>query len=174
MSADEGELLAVEGAHVNGQPQPGSFEARMQERRVQREQRTTELFEPPGFEDIFRVEMQVVGFKPLSEIALRHQRQRDDGMRALAIAAEQIMLATVGFHMVRDDGTTAEAEGDPTWLDMARAYDPNLGPDTRERVAVIRLLEGPGVLALNNDWFEWNTRGNQQVDKELAADFSTT
>jgi hypothetical protein len=169
------DFAGVEAApYHNGQPLPGSFEARMQERRVQREQRTTELFDVPGFEDIFRVEMQVVGFKPMSDIALRHQRNRDDGMRALAIAAEQVMAATVAFHLIRDDGTTAPAEGDPSWVDMARAYDPTLDAMVRPRVALIRLLEGPGVLALNNEWFEWNTRGNQQVDKELAADFSTT
>jgi hypothetical protein len=164
----------LEAVHHNGKPLPGSFEARMQERRVQREQRTTELFDVPGFEDLFRVEMQVVGFKPQADIALRYQRQRDDGMRLLAIAAETVCEATVGFHMVRDDGTTVEADGDPGWVDMARAYDPTLAVDTIERVALIRLLEGQGVLALNAQWSEWNMRGNQQVEKDLSADFPTT
>jgi hypothetical protein len=152
-----------------------SFDARMQQRRVQREQRTTETFDVPGFEDLFRVEMQVVGYKRLSEIALSHQRQRDDGLRALYIAADQVLTATVAFHKLRDDGSgeTDEAEG-ATWLAMAHAFDPTLGPSTRPRVALIRLLEGAGVLALNNDWFEWNTRGNGQVDKELGLDFSVT
>jgi hypothetical protein len=169
-----GEDFGLAAVQSNGLPLPGSFEARMQERRVQREQRTTELFDVPGFEDIFRVEMQVVGFKPQADIALRYQRQRDDGMRLLTIAAETVCAATVGFHMIVEDGTTAEAEGDPTWVDMARAYDPTLGADTVERVALIRLLEGQGVLALNAVWSEWNMRGNERVDKELAADFSTT
>lgn len=157
----------------NGQPLPGSFEARMQDRRVQREQRTTELFTPPGFEDLFRVELQVVGFRRQSDIQLQHQRVAHEGMRALAIAAETLVAATVGFHLVREDGSTVDA-GKASWLEMAQAYDPTLGTDTIERVAVIRLLEGSSALALYGQWNEWNLRGNQAVEKELAADFPET
>jgi hypothetical protein len=167
------EEVGLEAVTRNGQPLPGSFEARMQERRVQREQRTTELFEPPGFEDMFRVEMQVVGYRRLSAIAFRHQRGRDDGMRLLAIAAETIAEATVGFHLVLGDGTTVATEK-TDWLEIAQAYDPTLGPDTIERVAMIRLLEGQGVTTLMAAWSEWNLRGNQEVDQELAADFPAT
>ena len=38
-----GEDFGLAAVQSNGLPLPGSFEARMQERRVQREQRTTEL-----------------------------------------------------------------------------------------------------------------------------------
>ena len=153
---------------------PGSFDARMQERRVQREQRTTQIFDVPGFEDLFQVEMQVVGYKRMADIALKHQRQRDESLQALYIAADQVLAATVGFHKVRDDGRGIEEAEGATWLTLAHAFDPQLGPDTRPRVAVIRLLDGPGVLALNNDWYAWNTRGNGTVDRELGLDFLTT
>jgi hypothetical protein len=152
---------------------PGSLEARMQEKRRDRESRSTELFEPPGFEDVFRVEMQVLGYRVLSAIALSEQRVRDEGMRALYIAAEQVLEATVGFKMVMPNGNLAEAEG-VTWMDLARKMYPELGPETRPRTALIRLLDGAGVLALNNDWFTWNTVGNEKVDRDLALDFQTT
>jgi hypothetical protein len=51
---------------------------------------------------------------------------------------------------------------------------PELDENTRPRVALIRLLEGPGVLELNNDWYAWNTRGNVDVERELSLDFSGT
>jgi hypothetical protein len=162
-------------ASVNGQgePIPGSFEARMQERRRQREERTTEMFGPPGFEDLFRVEMQVVGYKRMADIALRHQRQRDDGLRSLYIAADQVLTATVAFHLVKDDGTLDEIEH-ASWVAIAQRMYPELDENTRPRVALIRLLEGPGVLELNNDWYAWNTRGNVDVERELSLDFSGT
>ena len=88
----EEETVGVTDVDVAGNgAAPGSFEARMQERRRQREQRSTELFTPPGFEDLFRVELRVVGYRRLADISLRHQRQADEGMQALYIAADQLL-----------------------------------------------------------------------------------
>jgi hypothetical protein len=149
----------------------GSFEERMQAVRRQRELRTTELFDVPGFEGIFRVEMRVLGVKRMNDIAFAHTRQRNDSLRALYIQADQLLAATVGFRMVQDDGSEAEAEG-MSWLDAARAYDPALDATIRPRAALIRLLDdGKGVGELHGDWYQWNTRGNEQVDGELAEDF---
>lgn len=147
-----------------------SFEDRMRARRVQREQRTTETFDVPGFEDLFRVEMQAIGYKRLADLALHHQRVRDEALRSLYIAADQVLAATVGFHRVKDDGGFTDATGD-TWLTLARTFDDTIDGTVRPRAALIRLLEGQAVLALNNDWYEWNTRGNQEVDRDLSADF---
>ena len=163
----------VDVARNGHDPLAGSFEARIRARRTEREQRTTELFEPPGFEDLFRVEMQVLGYRHLADIALKHQRQRDDAMRALYLAADQVLAATVAFHLVKDDGSL-DVIDDASWLELARRMYPELDATTRPRVAIIRLLEAAGVLALNNDWFDWNTHGNAQVDRELSGDFSGT
>jgi hypothetical protein len=152
---------------------PGSFEARMQERRKQREQRTTEVFDVPGFEDLFKVEMKVLGYKRLAGIAEPHTRVRDDSMRALYIAADQILASTVAFHRIMEDGSLQEAEG-ATWFDMAHAFDPTIDGTVKPRAALIRLLDGQGVLELSNDWYTWNGRGNAQVDKDLGADFQVT
>jgi hypothetical protein len=149
----------------------GSFEQRMQEVRRQREQRTTELFDVPGFEGIFRVEMRVLGAKRMSDIAFAHARQRDDSLRVLYVQADQVLAATVGFHKVGEDGALEEADG-MTWLDAARAYDPNLDATIRPRVALIRLLDdGKGLGELHGDWYTWNTRGNESVNQELTEDF---
>jgi hypothetical protein len=152
---------------------PGSLAARLQERRVEREQRTTQLFDTPGFEDMFRVEMQVVGFKRLADLVLAHQRQRDEALRALYSAADQVLAATVAFHVVRDDGSTELGES-LTWNTLACAFDPTLTADTRPRVSLIRLLDATGVMELFSDWNEWNSHGNGTVDKGLSADFPVT
>jgi len=65
----------------------GSFEQRMQAVRREREQRTTELFEVPGFESLFKVEMQVLGVRRMNDIAFQHARQRNDSLRMLYIQA---------------------------------------------------------------------------------------
>lgn len=175
MSDDEVAGGVDVAARSNGRSDPlaGSFEARIQQRRQERESRTTEFFEPPGFEDMFRVEMQVLGYRHLADLALKHQRTRDEAMRALYLAAEQVLAATVAFHLVQDDGSLDLIE-DASWLAIARKMYPEMDGMTRPRVAIIRLLDATGVLALNNAWFEWNTNGNSQVDRELSADFPVT
>jgi len=157
---------------VDGLSNDGAFESRLQERRKQREQRKTEQFDPPGFEDLFKVEMQVVGYKRLADIALRHQRVRDDANRNLYIAADQLLAATVGFYKVEGE-RLVEAEN-MTWMSLAQAFDPNLDAMVKPRQAMIRLLEGAGVVELHGDWYTWNTRGNAQVERELETDFQTT
>jgi hypothetical protein len=167
----------VEAPSLEAQDQAarnGSFEQRMQAVRRQREQRTTELFEVPGFEHLFKVEMQVLGVKRMNDVAFAHTRQRDDSLRALYIQADQVLAATVAFHKIADDGQLAEADG-MTWLDAAKAYDPNLNATVRPRVALIRLLDdGKGLGELHGAWYAWNTRGNEEVDRELTADFRGT
>jgi len=152
----------------------GAFEERMQEVRRQREQRTTELFDVPGFESIVKVEMQVLGYKRATDLALKHVRQRDDSLRTLYTAADQILAATVGFYKVQPNGEPEYAEG-LDWMGLAQAYDPTLDGSVPERAALIRLLDdGKGVGELHGDWYQWNTRGNASVEKELAADFPET
>ena len=173
--SDEELGLAAEAVYHNGQPLPGSFEARMQERRVRREQRTTELFDVPGFQDLFRVEMQVA------------RLQADERHRATPPASPRRRHARCWRSPPRPSSTRPSAftwsattapprrpRATPPGSTWPAPDDPTLGLDTHERVAIIRLLEGQGVLGLNDAWSEWNTHGNEEVDKELAADFSTT
>jgi hypothetical protein len=145
----------------------------MQERRREREQRTTSLFDPPGFEGVFKVELQVLSYKTLADIVMAHQRQHDESLRNLYINADIVLAATVAFHRELDDGTVEEID-DADWLALARLAYPELPDSTRERVALIRLLEGQAIATLANDWNEWNTHGNAQVDGELRRDLSVT
>jgi hypothetical protein len=149
----------------------GAFEARMQEVRRQREQRTTEVFEVPGFESIIKVELRVLGYKKTTDVAIQHVRQRDDSLRALYTAADQLLAATVAFHKIQADGSLEAAEG-LSWLQLAQAYDPSINATVRPRTALIRLLDdGKGVNELHGAWYSWNTRGNEKVDGELEQDF---
>ena len=149
----------------------GAFEQRMQDVRRQREQRTTETFDVPGFEGIVKVELQVLGYRRMTDLAMGHVRQRDDSLRALYTAADQLLAATVAFHKVQPDGSLEPADG-MTWVMLAQAYDPALNVTIRPRAALIRLLDdGKGVTELHGEWYGWNTRGNEKVDGELTEDF---
>ena len=159
------------GLEVAGPGRDGAFEQRMQDVRRQREQRTAEMFDVPGFEGIVKVELQVLGYRKMTDIGMGHVRQRDDALRALYTAADQLLAATVGFHKVQPDGTLEPAEG-MTWTMLAQAYDPALNATVRPRAALIRVLDdGKGVTELHGEWYGWNTRGNERVDGELTEDF---
>jgi len=138
----------------------------MQEKRKERESRTTAVFEPPGYEDVFRVEMQVIGYSELSEMALAHERQRHVPTRNLYVAA------VLEHAPEADGGSQNDVGGD--WVSIARLQYPELPVDSRARVALIRLLEGQGVTTLANDWNEWNTHGNGAIEQEVRRDFSQT
>ena len=107
----------------------------------------------------------MLGYRQLADLSLKHQRQRDDAMRSLYLAADQVLTATVAFHLVKDDGSL-DVIDDASWSAIARKMYPELDRTTRPRVALIRLLDAPGVLALNNEWYDWNTH-QHTVDREL-------
>lgn len=152
-------------------PVAGSLEARVAERRKQLEQRTTELFDVPGFEDVFQVELQMVGWKRLRQIAAQHERVHEESQKELRTAADQLLAATVGFHAIVDeDGNTQSAEG-VSWKGLAQAYDSKLDETTRGRVALLRLLGETQTVFLWNDWQTWMKTGSGKVERELEKDF---
>lgn len=148
----------------------GSLEDRIARRREQLSRQTTELFDVPGFEGIFKAELRAVGWKKLNTTANAHQRVHDDSEQKARIAADQIIAATVAIHSVVDDeGNTRVAEGF-TWRDAARAADKKIGPEIKMRPALIHLLGATRVVFLHAEWGEWLRSGNKQVDEELQRD----
>jgi hypothetical protein len=151
-----------------------ALEARLQARRRERESRTTEMFEVPGHEDIFKVEMQVLGFRRTTDIELAQVRVKRDADRVLYTCADQVLAATVGFWLIEPDGSLAKADG-IGWVDIARAEFPEMDATVRPRTALIRLLnDGNGVKLLHAEWNAWNQGGNVEVDEALVGDFPVT
>ncbi len=149
----------------------GSLEERVAARRRQLEERTTELFDLPGFEGICQVEMRVVGAKRQLAIMNEHQRIHDESKKVVRVACDLILAATVQFHSIVDDeGTTKLAEG-VSWKSMAQAYDKTLDNTVRGRQALVRLLTENGVLDLLADWREWMRTRGVKVAEELKTDF---
>jgi hypothetical protein len=157
-------------------PRPGSLEERVAERRMALESRTTDKFDVPGFEGIFKVELQVVGGKRQYAISQRHEHVHDEYQRGLRTAADCVLVATVGFHsIVNDDGDTEPADN-CSWKRLAQASDPTLSDMTLaqkggSRVAILRLLGEENVLNLAGEWKKWMRTRGVEVDRSLE-DFS--
>lgn len=152
-------------------PAPGSLEARVAARRRELESRTSDKFDVPGFEGVFQVELQVVGGKRQFALGQKAERIHDDYQRALRIAADCLLAATVGFHSVDVEGETQPAE-DCTWKKLAKAFDPNLDVDAMPaRVSLIRLIGEEGVFDLADSWKKWMRTRGVEVEKALE-DFS--
>lgn len=152
-------------------PTPGSLEQRVAERREKLEQKTTELFDVPGYEGVFQVELRLLGGKRQFGIVEALERVHDDYRKALSAATDMILASTVGIHAIVDDeGTTALAEG-MTWLRLAQAADKKLGPEVKSRAALIRLLGENGVLDLAGEWRMWMRNRGTKVDRDLERDF---
>jgi hypothetical protein len=152
-------------------PVPGSLEARVAERREKLEQQTTELFDVPGFEDIFQVELRVVGGKRQHAILTEHERVHDEYQKLIRSGADMLLAATVAFHAVVDaEGNTQPAEG-ATWKALARAAHPDLPDTVKGRVALLRLLGENGVFDLVAAWRTWMKTRGQKINRELEKDF---
>jgi hypothetical protein len=152
-------------------PTPGSLEERVGKRREQLEKKTTEMFDVPGYEGVFQVELRLLGGKRQFAIVEALERVHDDYQKAIRAAAEMILASTVAIHEVVDDeGNTQVAEG-VTWLRLAKAADQKLGPEIQPRVALIRMISENGVLELAGEWRLWMKNRGVKVEKALARDF---
>lgn len=151
--------------------QPGSLEDRVGKRRETLEKRTTELFDVPGYQGVFQVEMRILGGKRRYAISEEHERVADEYQKGLRTAADSILKATVAIHSVLDEeGNTAVAEG-VSWIRLARAANKNLGDDVKARPALIGMIGENGVIQLAEDWMKWMRTRGVKVEKDLEKDF---
>lgn len=151
-------------------PTAGSLEERVAQRREKLERKTTEMFDVPGYEGVFQVELRLLGGKRQYAIVDALERVHDDYQKAIRAACDMLLAATVQFHAVVDEeGGTQPAEG-ATWLRLAQAADRNLGPDTQPRVALIRMLGENGVIELAGEWRMWMKNRGAKLEKDLEQD----
>lgn len=152
---------------------PGSLEARVAERRRKLEQVTTELFDVPGFEGVFKVELQMLGGKRQFAIFKASEHVHDEYRQSVNIACDTILAATVAFHAVvnEESGETALAE-DVTWRKLAMVYDKTLEEATLlkrggGRIALSRLVSEADVIELVGEWKKWMQTRGQKVERDL-------
>jgi len=170
------EILLDDGPAVDT-PAPllNSLEHRVAERRRKLEAETTHKFDVPGYEGIFRVELQLVGGKRQHQVVKKHEVVRNEYQQTLRVAAELLLSATVAFYAVSGDDEDTLAEG-CTWKRLAKAANAHLDDSVLEapggnRVALISLIGEDGVFNLAGQWRQWmNTRG-AEVESALE-DFS--
>lgn len=147
---------------------PGSLEDRVAQRHKKVAAATTETFDVPNYEGIFKVELQYIGGKRQHAIAKSHEHVRDEYQQTVRVASDLILAATVGFYsVVNDDGDTKPAEG-CTWKRLAAAVDPTLSVDTvKGRVSIIRVLTEDGVIVLAGRYRQWMNNRGEKVDAEV-------
>ncbi len=160
-----------EAVPISGGPRPGSLEDRIAKRRAALEGNTTELFDVPNFQGVFKVELRVLGGKQQYRAIEKHARVQNEYQQNLRSATDLILAATVGIHAVidPDEDTTQLAEGF-TWLDAAKALDKNLDATTPPKAALVRVLGEAGVISLFGEWERWTTQRGAKVDEELVRD----
>lgn len=177
---DEGDdARAVEDPSLS-LPRSGSLEARVALRRQTLEERYTEQFDVPGFEDLFRVELAPLSFKQLSKIAEKHQRVMNDEQRNLRTGADQLIAATRGFYAIVNDEGDVEVDESASWQSLYIGYLKAIGTpitdqvrmNTSPRAALIGLLGPTATMILAGQFFQWATSGKAaaEVESELARD----
>jgi len=157
-------------AEQNGTARVGSLAARIAARRDELEKREDDLIDVPGFEDIFRLQVQPVGSKTQQRIIERHERVHDRALRNQYVNADILIAATVGFHEVLADGSTRHAEG-VTWKDIAQARRPELGPELTHRQALLAVIPDHLLNLFATDYMDWLRGTGVSVNNDLERDF---
>lgn len=143
---------------------------RMRRRARQLEQRYTEVFPLPRFEDILGVELRAMGYEAMRKIGQRHQRVRNEALQELYIAADTVIAATESFFEFagneRQSITTS-------WQRLAVDVKEVAG-DVTPRQAIIALLGDTNVVFLFNDYQEWLRATRPDFEEEMSADFPET
>jgi hypothetical protein len=153
----------------------GSLGSRMQQRAAEIEQATSERFPVPGWESILEVELALVSWERLRRVVTKYERlNRQPAMQELYTAADQILLATLNFYEVPEQGGPPKLREDHDWVSLARATGKPLPDDLTPRMAVIHLCSDVGTLALLRDWGEWMQTRRGEVDKEVQDYFART
>lgn len=157
---------------ANGTREMGSLASRMEHRAQEIESAVTEIFPIPMWEDILAVELSLVGWERLRKMVAKHNRQRNEAIRELYVAADQLLAATVAFYEVGEDNAQTPVE--QTWITLARATGKPLSDDLTPRQAVIALMGDTNVLVLWKEWQDWQSSRRGETDEEVAKDFGTT
>jgi hypothetical protein len=160
-----------EGLNVETPTGP-SLSARMDRRAEELQQQTSERFPIPGYEGIVEVELRAIGHKVESAVHHRLKRVRDTALRELYAMADTLIVATVGFHEIRPDGSSRPIDDD--WIRLAKRRADC--PDTvTPRQALLFLATDKRLKYLFVDWQQWAALTNEaDVVEELVEDFVTT
>ena len=152
-----------------------SLRARMQSRTEDAQRKYTKIWPIPGWEDRVAVELRMLSYRETRMIYKRLEKTEKDEITAeLYGVADQIVMATEGFHIVTDTGTFEPITG-ASWIDVARSMPgANLPEDLTPRKAILAVV-GDRTLALFFAEFEaWLRAGGREVGDEVMRDFGTT
>ena len=151
-----------------------SLQSRISERRrVLQSQRTT-IIDVPGYEGILAAEYRVLPWQIIRKNVAKHEKQRDPGLRELYIAADGLIMACENLHEVNPDGTKRPL-GVVWGLAAAEKLGIALTPTTTVRQALLEIFGVDSrIVGHYADLVTWQQGMNQEVDEELARDFTTT
>lgn len=152
-----------------------SLKDRMAARAEVLERQQTEVFEVPGWGDLFAVELRALSYRTMRRVQARNERVHDEADRELYNMADQIVLATEGFVEVNEDGTREPSEG-ATWVGWVEAAYPDEAPDGgwTPRQAVLKLITDKRIHFFTGQWVEWAQSVRSDVDEEVGRDFDVT
>jgi hypothetical protein len=168
---DQIEVGVEPSEHVDGD---SSLRARISERRrVLQSQRTTTI-DVPGYEGILAAEYHVLPWQTIRRNVTRHERQRDDGLRELYIAADGLLMACENIYEIKPDDNRVALN--IVWgLAAAQKLGIELPANATARQALLAIFGVDSrIVGHYSELVAWQQGENQELDEELARDFTTT
>lgn len=147
---------------------------RISERRKVLQNQRTVILDVPGLEGILAAEYRALPWQTIRKNVSKHERQRDQGLRELYIAADALIMACENLYEVMSDGTQV-----PLNLTWGHAAASRLGIDVAADATVRQVLLAifevdSRIVGHYAQVAAWQQGANQEIDKELARDFTRT
>jgi hypothetical protein len=167
-------VIETEDPYVETPEATGSLAARATARRQEISERKSLVLEVPGYEGLLAVEYRALAYHEGRKIAARHQRQHDDAVREIYIAADQLIRASVNSYELREDGTSIEL-GIGWGRELAERLGIKIHDTTTARQAVLACFPSDVLLTRHFvEYGEWLQDTQSDVDDEQRADFLPT
>jgi hypothetical protein len=163
--------VAEPSEYVDGD---SSLRARIEARRKARQSQTTTTIDVPGYEGILAAEYRVLPWQTIRKNVTRHERQRDEGLREIYVAADGLLMACENLWEIKPDDTKVSL--DVVWgIAAAQKLGIEVTPGMTARQALMAIFEVDSrIVGHYSELVSWQQGENQELDEELARDFTTT
>lgn len=155
----------------------GSLAERMQAVRAELQSHRTVILPVTGYSSVIAAEYRALPYPEIRRIISRHQRQPNEALREIYVAADQLIDACVDIHEVNPNDGSYTSLGMTWGPELARYLGfTNVESNWRERPALLAIFEDRDTWLLQHasEWSDWQQGEDVEVDEDVMRDFKRT
>lgn len=157
-------------------PEPafGSLAERAKAAREEASKHRTIVIDVSTYEGVLAMEYRLISWQKVAQIRKLHERQRDEGIKELYIACDQLLTACEQAHEVQPDGTLRPL-GVGWGAQLCQMLGIEGSAELTPRQAMIKIFEiDSRIIGHWAEYLQWQQGEIKEVDREVGSDFTKT